>query len=104
MPDRRLRRRRNDSDAISQGGERVEMGPHEDLAIEIRETLEKDPHTRRRQVETIATSSGILLRGEVHTYFLKQMAQEVAKRTINGSLGTFVRLRNEIEVENSDLR
>ena len=77
----------------------MQNGPHEDLAIEIRETLKNDPYTRRKQVDVVATGSGILLSGKVHTYFLKQMAQEAAKRNINGELGNVVRLRNEIEVE-----
>jgi len=75
------------------------QGPHEELANEIRETLDNDPYTRRRKVEAVATGSGILLRGSVTSYFQKQMAQEAAKKTINGKLGIAIRLRNEIEVE-----
>jgi osmotically-inducible protein OsmY len=78
---------------------------HEDLAIEVTQTLGESPYTRAKRLKVVATGSGILLRGNVETYFQKQMAQETAMKTIrkfNGyGSGKHVppNLRNDIEVE-----
>ena len=64
-----------------------------ELAKQIQTTLATHPHLAQRQLTLEANRGHVVLRGEVNSYFQKQMAQE-AVRHVEG----VERIENQLEV------
>jgi len=53
-----------------------------DLANQIQEHLQADSRTRHRRIQVVQRGGEIFLDGLVHSYYQKQMVQEIALRII----------------------
>ena len=63
------------------------------LADRVHLALEQNPHLGRRRLELETTEGRVILRGKVHSFFQKQMAQESIRR-IEG----VTEIENQLEV------
>ena len=50
------------------------------LESEVHDALAKSPYLTRKRVDCVAQDGRVVLRGEVGTYFQKQMATEVLRQ------------------------
>ncbi len=68
--------------------------PHMPLADEVSSALEQNPHLGGRQLRFETEPGRVILRGEVRSYYQKQMAQE-AIRYLEG----VDEIHNELKVD-----
>jgi hypothetical protein len=75
------------------------VGPHDGAARELeaaaRSALGESAYEPVRRVECAVSGSSLLLSGRVTSFYLKQIAQSVVSRRLNGA----ATIENRIEVE-----
>ena len=83
--------------STSGGSAVAELASRNDLAVKIENSLRETGYTLLRRVQVAMGDGCIELRGQVPSYYLKQVAQETVLATLNGSRKG-VAIKNELEV------